>query len=98
MTDEWEDAEALEEHLEAVKPEPVDQEELDELVEPTHETRTAQEDEQAAVDDAAANGSDEDAGATGSAGDELDELAEPVTEFRTAQEREVDGEDGGGNE
>jgi hypothetical protein len=98
MTDEFEDEEALEEHLEVVKPEPVDEEALDELVEPTSEMRTAQDDEQAAIDDAAANGSDEGAGATGSASDELDELAEPVTDLRTAQEREVDGEDGGGGD
>jgi hypothetical protein len=97
MTDEWEDEEALEEHLEGVKPEPVDEEALDELVEPTSEMRTAQDDEQAAIDDAG-GGSGEDAGVTGSASDELDELAEPVTELRTVQEREAADESGDGDE
>jgi hypothetical protein len=97
--DGWEDEEALEEHLEAVKPDPVDQEELDELVEPTRAIRTAQEDdEQAAVDDAAASGSDEDAGSAESASDGLDELAEPVTELRTVQELEAADEGGDGDE
>ena len=98
MTDEWEDEEALEAHLEAVKPEPVDEEELDELVEPTSEMWTAQEDEQAAVDDAAGGGSGGDAGVTGSAGDGLDELVEPVTELRTVQEREASDAGGDGDE
>jgi hypothetical protein len=95
MTDEWEDEEALEEHLEGVKPEPVDEEALDELVDPTSEMRTAQEEDEQAAVDAAAAGSDEAVGVTGSA---RDELAEPVTDLRTAQEREVDGEDGGGGD
>jgi hypothetical protein len=98
MTDEWEDEEALEANLEAVKPEPVDEEALDELVEPSSEMRTAQEDEQAAVDAAAASGSDGAEGATESANDGLDELVEPVTEFRTAQEREAADQGGDGDE
>ncbi|NIC00952.1 hypothetical protein [Halobacterium sp. R2-5] len=98
MTDEFEDEEALEEHLEAVKPDPVDQAELDELVEPSVDVGTGQDDEQAAVDDAAAGGSDEAGGTTGLASDELDELAEPVMELRTVQELQAVDEAGDGNE
>ncbi|MGB9966453.1 hypothetical protein [Halobacterium hubeiense] len=97
MTDKWADEAALEEHLEAVKPDPVDEEELDELVEPTSEMRTAQDDEQAAMGDATGR-SDDDADVGGSASGGLDALAEPVTEFRTAQEREAADEDGGNDE
>jgi len=95
MTERWDDEEELEEHLEAVKPAPSDQDELDELVEPSTELGTAQDGEQASVDDAM--GECECAGGveSSSSSDGLDVLVESSVELRTVQEQEAADEDGG---
>jgi len=71
-----------------------DEEELDALVEPTTDLRTAQ--EQAAAE------TDSDESATGDADEEpeseLDELLEPSTDLRTAQEREAAEPGSGGDD
>jgi len=63
------------------------EESVEELVEPSVDLRTAQEQE-------AVSSSEDSVGAVGAADDELDELAEPVTDLRTAQEQERQATDG----